>query len=69
MIASQKIAILYVDDEPPLLDVTKLYLERTGQFTVDTAESASIALQKLETTSYDAVVSDYQMPGMDGIQF
>jgi len=63
------IAILYVDDELHLLDVTKLYLERTGQFTVDIAESASLALQKLENSSYDAVVSDYQMPGMDGIQF
>ena len=63
------ITVLYVDDEAALLDVTKLFLEQTGEFTVDTAESAGIAIEKLKTTRYDAVVSDYQMPRMDGIEF
>jgi PAS domain S-box-containing protein len=36
---------------------------------VDTVSSALAALEKLKTTSYDAIVSDYQMPEMDGIQF
>jgi len=63
------ISVLYVDDESALLDVTKVYLERTGQFAVDTALSAQIALERLTTARYDAVVSDYQMPGMDGIEF
>jgi PAS domain S-box-containing protein len=63
------ISVLYVDDETALLDVTKLFLERSGDFTVDTAESARSALEKLKTTRYDAIVSDYQMPGMDGIEF
>jgi len=63
------ISILYVDDETALLDITKLYLERTGEFTVDTCASARDALAILETTAFDAVVSDYQMPDMDGLAF
>lgn len=63
------ISVLYVDDEPALLDVSKQYLERSGEFTVDTLDSASEALGTLSRTTYDAIVSDYQMPVMDGIMF
>ena len=63
------ISILYVDDETILLDATKLYLEKTGNFSVDTAGSAGEALQKMQDRTYDAVVADYQMPGTDGIAF
>lgn len=63
------ISILYVDDEPQLQGVVKIYLEKNGTFNVETAESAIIALEKLAKTKYDAVVSDYQMPEMDGIEF
>ncbi|MDO8873313.1 MAG: PAS domain S-box protein [Methanoregula sp.] len=63
------ISVLCVDDEEPHLALTKRYLEDNGDFTVDTAESGELALQKLKTANYDAVVSDYQIPGMDGIEF
>jgi PAS domain S-box-containing protein len=62
------ISVLYVDDETALLDIGKRYLERIGDFTVDTAESAHRALEKIQSTLYDAIVSDYQMPVMDGIE-
>jgi PAS domain S-box-containing protein len=62
-------SILYIDDETALLDVCKLFLERTGEFTVDTHITAQAALDALAKTSFDCIVSDYQMPGMDGIQF
>ncbi|MEA2035051.1 MAG: response regulator [Euryarchaeota archaeon] len=61
--------VLIVDDEPDLLELTKIYLEKTGDFTVDIAESAREALEKMQTTTYDAVVSDYEMPEMNGIEF
>lgn len=63
------ISILYVDDENSLLLVTKAFLERTGEFSVTTCASAKDALDLLISTPFDAVVSDYQMPVMDGLLF
>lgn len=63
------IRVLYVDDEPQLLDICKLFLERSGDFRVDTITSASDALIQLNLKTYDAIISDYQMPGMNGIEF
>jgi PAS domain S-box-containing protein len=61
--------VLYVDDEPDLLEISRLFLEGYGQFSVKTLDSASSALELLQQEQFDAIVSDYQMPGMDGIQF
>ncbi|MCK9580045.1 MAG: PAS domain S-box protein [Methanoregula sp.] len=63
------ISILYVDDETALLEVTQTYLEDTGDFSVATTTSAQEAIGMLATGTFDAVVSDYQMPGMDGLAF
>ncbi len=63
------ITVLYVDDDPALLDIAKIFLERTGAFKVATASSAVIALEDLENRSFDIVISDYEMPVMNGIQF
>ncbi|HEX3002276.1 MAG TPA: PAS domain S-box protein [Methanoregula sp.] len=63
------ISVLYVDDEENLLDIAKIYLERTGDFSVETTTSVPGALAFLEERSFDAIVSDYQMPEMDGIAF
>ncbi len=63
------IRILYVDDEPTLLDIGKMFLEKSGEFTVTTALSAPEAIRLLEQEKFDAIISDYQMPEMDGIQF
>jgi PAS domain S-box-containing protein len=61
-------SILYVDDEPGLLEIGQLFLENTGEFTVMTVDSGEEALGRLSRTDFDAVISDYQMPGMDGIE-
>jgi PAS domain S-box-containing protein len=61
--------ILYVDDEPGLLEMGKLLLERSGEFHVDTCTSARAALEILNKKNYDIVISDYLMPEMDGIEF
>ncbi|MEI7432862.1 MAG: PAS domain S-box protein [Methanomicrobiales archaeon] len=63
------LSILYVDDEPDLLEIARLFLEQDGVFRVDTTTSASAALPLLIPAQYDAIISDYQMPGKDGIQF
>ncbi|MFA5222309.1 MAG: PAS domain S-box protein, partial [Methanoregula sp.] len=63
------IPVLYVDDESSLLDVGKQFLEMTGEFSVTTALSASDALDRMKSTQIQAIVSDYQMPGINGIEF
>lgn len=63
------IDVLLVDDEPTLLDLTKIFLERNGEFRIDTSISVADAMEKMQVASYDAIVSDYEMPGMDGIEF
>jgi PAS domain S-box-containing protein len=62
-------SVLYVDDEPLLLELAKLFLEKTGDFRIDTLTSAKAALETLARTSYDCIISDYQMPDMNGIVF
>ena len=64
-----ELRILFVDDEPTLLDVGKILLEESGNFSVITVESAPAALELLKNEQFDAIVSDYMMPEMDGIQF
>jgi len=66
---AKMITILYVDDEPALLELVRLFLERSGEFRVATSTSAREALANPAIRSYDAIISDYQMPDMDGIAF
>ena len=61
--------VLYVDDEETLLEVGKLFLEHDGRFSVDIITSAPAALALMEKKHFDAIISDYQMPEMDGIGF
>lgn len=61
------IRVLYVDDEPDLLEIGKIFLEQLENFSVTTALSAADALALLRDQETDAIVSDYQMPGEDGI--
>ncbi|WP_292370460.1 response regulator [Methanoregula sp. UBA64] len=62
-------SVLFVDDEPDLLDITKLFLEASGKFHVDTCGSAADALALPGLAAYDAVITDFQMPVMNGIEF
>ncbi len=61
------ISLLYVDDEQYLLDLVKEFLEQDA-FTVDIAHSAAEALGILKKRDYEGIISDYQMPKMDGIE-
>lgn len=63
------IKILLVDDQPELLDITRIFLEKGGDIAVDTSTSAIAAIDMLREKKYDAIVSDYEMPQMDGIEF
>jgi len=63
-----QIRILHVDDETGFLKVAKQILE-TRDFKVDMASSVEEAIEKLKRIRYEVIVSDYQMPGKDGLQF
>jgi two-component system response regulator AtoC len=63
--ASQR--ILIVDDEPNMLHMLGALLKQEGLEPV-CVSSAQEALQILERESFDYVLSDVRMPGMDGIQ-
>ena len=63
------VVILYVDDEPDLLGIGKIFLESHADVQVETLSSAPLALQRLAKVRYDAILSDYQMPEMNGIEF
>jgi len=65
-----KIRVLMVDDNRQFLDVGAMYMEREAEdFEVSVADSAAHALDLLEFNSFDAIISDYQMPVLDGLEF
>lgn len=62
--------VLHVDDNPGFTDLTADMLTREhDQLTVETATTASEGLDRLAERDFDCIVSDYEMPGVDGIEF
>jgi PAS domain S-box-containing protein len=64
---NKSISVLYIDDDPSLLEIGKAFLELSGQFTVATTERPLSVMALLEKEEYDCIISDYQMPVLDGI--
>ncbi|PKL60600.1 MAG: hypothetical protein CVV33_01850 [Methanomicrobiales archaeon HGW-Methanomicrobiales-4] len=67
-LVTSTIRVLHVDDEPMICDVTRLCLERDGRFKVDVVHSAEEALALLRMSPYACVISDYEMPSMNGLE-
>jgi DNA-binding NtrC family response regulator len=62
--------ILVIDDDRAYLISMKRLLEGTSfGFEVETASSAIYALDKLESQSYDCILLDVRIPGLNGIEF
>ncbi|HEY7147994.1 MAG TPA: ATP-binding protein [Gaiellaceae bacterium] len=60
--------ILLVDDDAALLEaLPQAILLRMDTITIDTAQSAFDAIERIREVDYDAVVTDIKMPGMDGL--
>ncbi len=59
--------ILVVEDEPDLRKVLSTLLKREG-YTVDLAETGTVARDRLGAEIYDLVITDLKLPGADGIQ-
>ncbi len=63
------LSVLVIDDQKPLLEVVSLFLERFGNMNVKTALTAKEAMILLENTTFDALVVDYDLPEINGIEF
>ncbi|MDY6817370.1 MAG: PAS domain S-box protein [Halobacteriales archaeon] len=64
------IEVLHVDDDPDYADLTARCLERENEaMEVETATSVSDGLTMVTEREFDCIVSDYDMPGRDGIEF
>ena len=59
--------VLLVDDEKEFLEIMSERMESRGMV-VTTADTAEQALSILEKETFDAIVMDFQMPGMDGME-
>ena len=69
-LADDSITVLHVDDDSEFGALTAELLEREDErFSVTTAASAEEGLDRLADAAFDCVVSDYEMPGRDGIEF
>ncbi|MBP2134308.1 PAS domain S-box-containing protein [Methanomicrobium sp. W14] len=58
-----------VDEEPEILEIASIYLKKYNDYSIEKAYSATEALSKLCNNTYDAIVSDYEMPEMNGLDF
>ena len=64
------ICILHVDDQLDFADMATTFLERENdRFETETATSANDGLTRLAESSFDCVISDYDMPRQNGIAF
>ena len=69
-VVASKVEVLQVDDDASILEAAKLVLQDIDYaLKVDTAHSVDEALTKLAKKQYDVIVSDYEMPLKNGLDF
>src|SRR5699024_12569019 len=66
--SSKNIKILVVDDFPTMRRIIRNLLKDLGYENEDVAEDGAIALEKLRNGQFDFVVSDWNMPNIDGLK-
>ncbi|WP_327051004.1 response regulator [Halomicrococcus gelatinilyticus] len=66
---AEDVRVLVVDDEPDLAEMASVFLEREGTALVaDVETDPADGIERFDAEPYDCVVSDYDMPGMNGLE-
>ena len=65
----EKKSLLFVDDEPEILENYRLYFEKSYEFIVITASDPNEALNKLERQKFHLICTDFRMPNTNGADF
>ncbi|MFD1640801.1 hybrid sensor histidine kinase/response regulator [Halohasta litorea] len=66
---ADEFVVLHVDDDPQLLELSEEFLPREDdRLTVETTSDPTAAVERIRTTTYDAVISDHQMPELTGLE-
>ena len=66
--ADPKTKFLVVDDFSTMRRIVRNLLKELGYSNVDEAEDGAMALSKLKNETFDFVISDWNMPNMDGLE-
>lgn len=64
----QRTSILVLDDEPIVCKRLKPFFQKSG-YEVETFTQPAQALERIRERTFDVVITDLKMPGLDGIQF
>jgi len=67
--SKEAVRVLHVDDDQGFLKIAKTCLEMQGGLQVETASCVEEAMDKMKEKDFDVIISDYQIPGKDGLQF
>ena len=62
-----KIKFLVVDDFSTMRRIVRNLLKELGFTNVDEAEDGVVAWQKIQSTNFDFIITDWNMPNMDGL--
>lgn len=63
-----KLSLLVIDDHRTMLQIIKTLLQQIGFVHIDIAPDGAKGLSLLESKKYDLVISDWNMPVMDGLE-
>src|SRR6056297_2435464 len=67
---ARPVRVLHVEDDPDFADLATKALERTREhFEVESAGRVDEALERMAREQFDCVVSDFDMPGANGLEF
>ncbi|MFW9994678.1 MAG: PAS domain S-box protein [Candidatus Odinarchaeota archaeon] len=68
-VSERPVTVLHVDDDPAFLDLTRIFVETDHpDLRFNSLIDPLLVFEKLAENQYDAIVSDYQMPGLDGLE-